>query len=438
MKQGLIFTVLIVIVAILVGCGGKVDNDYYQTFIAAPSASTPTDDAAPVPTDAGSETKSDVVETGCQPTLTVTEKDKGNDPDETSSYPAGFEDAVFLGLDFCANSCRDIVTSDVSVRLANLQSDHPLHIEDTWNFTGARLRGNYWADTISGPVNLVNEPSSLAGTARADFHNPFTVKADECVHLRFTINIAQNEAYPGSLYDNKFQASVSMVSAMGNDTATEIVHQEVIKTVLPPEQDAGAADGPDKYAAYCDPLDWDPQGAYMGCCGVFTKVSLSDLKAGDLIKADGTHSVYFYGSDGRRYLFPTTVELDSWFAPLDVTSVPMHNHHAICHSVLEVTEPELTTIPPGGNVTKRPGAYITGIGSSPIRYVVDTHQTLREASPQILEQIYPGTVMARTYLTADSFFSSYNLGSQIVSPDNYIWLLKSPLADLEIELGIKP
>lgn len=176
----------------------------------------------------------------CVPTLAVTEKNAWNQPGPDSYYPAGFTDAVFLGLDFCANTCGDIVVANTSIRLENMQPDHPLHIEDLWNFTNARLRGKYWADTISGPVNLVSDVESLGSLAHADFNNPFTIKANECVYLRFTIDIALTEAYPGTLYNNTFKASVLRVETFGVNNFVAIVHQDVIKTVTHPEvQDAG-------------------------------------------------------------------------------------------------------------------------------------------------------------------------------------------------------
>ncbi|MFA6446824.1 MAG: hypothetical protein WCW31_01040 [Patescibacteria group bacterium] len=375
----------------------------------------------------------------CIPTLAVTEKNAWNQPGPEAYYPAGSTDAVFLGLDFCANACGDFVVANTSIRLENMQPDHPLHIEDLWNFTNARLRGKYWADTISGPVNLVSDVESLGSLAHADFNNPFTIKASECVYLRFTIDIALTEAYPGTLYNNTFKASVLRVEAFGANNFVAIVHQDVIKTVTSPEvQDAGT-DAPSNSAAYCDPLDWDPQKAYMGCCGTFTKVNPSDLKAGNLIKASGVHSVYYFGSDGKRYLFPTTIELDSWYAPIDYTYLPAHDYNQICLSVLEITEQQLANIPIGAQqVTRRPGAHVIGITTDPKRYVVDTHRVLRWASPQILEQIYGGPVDARTFLTPDAFFVNYLMGASISSASEYPFVTRYTEADIEVELGIKP
>ncbi len=206
--------------------------------------------------------------------------------------------------------------------------------------------------------------------------------------------------------------------------------------------DAGAdvgTDAPSNSAAYCDPLDWDPQKAYMGCCGTFTKVNPSDLKAGNLIKASGIHSVYYFGSDGKRYLFPTTIELDSWYAPIDYTYLPAHDYNQICLSVLEITEQQLANIPIGAQqVTRRPGAHVIGITTDPKRYVVDTHRVLRWASPQILEQIYGGPVDVRTFLTPDAFFVNYLMGASISSASEYPFVTRYTEADIEVELGIKP
>ena len=209
--------------------------------------------------------------------------------------------------------------------------------------------------------------------------------------------------------------------------------------VINPETDANAetgSDAPANPSAYCEPLSTDPEEfGYRGCCGMFAKPSY--LKAGDLIK--GTLSaVYYYGSDGKRYLFPSSIELDSWYAPIDATYLPVHDYSAVCDKVLEVTDTQLAAITIGGSATKRPGAYITGILTDPKRYVVDTHHLLRMASADLLEQIYPGTVKERIYLTPEVFFVGYTMGSELSSAGNYLSVAIFQQADIEVELGIKP
>lgn len=192
-------------------------------------------------------------------------------------------------------------------------------------------------------------------------------------------------------------------------------------------------------ATFCEPLSTNPEEfGYRGCCGSFAHTNA--LVAGNLIKTDTKPAVYYYGSDGKRYLFPSSIELDSWYAPIDATYLPQHDYDAICNQVIELTDAELASIPIGGSVTKRPGAYITGILSDPKRYIVDTHHTLHWTPNDVLEQLYPGSVAERTHLTPDVFFVSYTIGSSVDSAIDYplvAWVFKYQQADIEVELGIK-
>lgn len=464
-------------------------------------------------------------ESGCVPTLTIEEVDDvevmGN-PDDAGlgsayAYPAGMSDAVFLGFYVSVDGCRDVEITDLTVRFSNTVSGNTLHIEDTWNFDNARLRGAWWANTLAGPVNMVSVLNITGDTADANFHDPITIGMGKKEYIRFTLNIAPTEAYPGTLYNNTFKTHVLSLST-ADQTSVAIKTKDVIKTVLPPETtDAGndadsapqcvtdddcakyngvclifwcgvgtcfvderdddgdnhslcgggkpgswdcddndpsvnpyateACDGKDNdcdgevdegcfSAAYCEPWTSDPQEfGYRGCCGTFVKTNA--LVAGDLIKGS-SHPVYYYGSDGKRYIFTTSVVLDSWYAPIDYTYLPQHDYHAVCNNVKELTDAQLVAIPLGGNVTMRPGTYITGITTDPKRYVVDTHHTLRWTSPDVLEQLYPGSVAERTYLTPDSFFVNYVIGSSVDSASDFLWVTKYQQADIEVEIGAKP
>src|SRR3989344_5022914 len=61
---------------------------------------------------------------------------------------------------------------------------------------------------------------------------------------------------------------------------------------------------------------------------------------GDLIKAS-LPAVYFYGGNGKRFVFPNEKTYKTWFADFG--------------SVKTVTDSELAAITIGGNATYRPG-----------------------------------------------------------------------------------
>lgn len=354
-----------------------------------------------------------------------------NGPPSSTLYP-GQKATPFLNASFCA--AEELVAQELNyvfgAGISTLFDSNGAPY-----FTNIRLVDMDNGNTVMGPKELL---TYVDQSQVIPFNEEFTLNKG-CRSLSLVADVAPSiSECTGCL----FRAQL-WIPANGLGLVTRLGEPLTSDQIIPTTHIDGnmmTIATLEPYVAYCEPSPIDPIGSYTGCCGTFTKVSPGDLKVGDLIKAEGYHPpVYFFGSDGKRYVFPTSVELDSWFAPLDMTSVPVHNYHAVCKNVLELTEVQLAAIPLGNpNVTKRPGAYITGITSLPTRYVVDFHHVLHEASPALLEQIYPGTVPARIYLTGDAFFGNYTMGSSLTSADEYVWLLKYPSTDLEVELGIKP
>ncbi len=66
----------------------------------------------------------------------------------------------------------------------------------------------------------------------------------------------------------------------------------------------------------------------------------SSFGAGDLIKASGP-AVYYYSSNGKRYVFPTEKTYFTWYSNFS--------------AVKTITDSELASIMIGGNVTYKPG-----------------------------------------------------------------------------------
>ncbi|OQB19657.1 MAG: hypothetical protein BWY14_00024 [Parcubacteria group bacterium ADurb.Bin192] len=192
-------------------------------------------------------------------------------------------------------------------------------------------------------------------------------------------------------------------------------------------------------AEYCELMTGIMVYGYYGCCGTFSKGDVTQLKTGDLIKASGSgnYQVYYYGSNGKRYLFPSSVELDSWYAPLNMNGVPVHDSNGVCNNVLEIPEAQLVQIPTGGNVTKRPGAYSTGIYVDMQRYVVDHYRILRPVSQAVLDEIYDGPMQEHDFITPDMFFVNYVMGSPLTNANEFDHLVKYNTAMIEVELGIK-
>jgi hypothetical protein len=425
-----------VIALFAIGCGDETTyGDTITNNYAAPSASVP----QPAP-DAN-------VETDAQAEATV---DAGNDVEVDSGHKiqlsisftgpteqtlvGGAKEATLLETSFCVDNTEDLIAKTLEYELGN-ETGNLLDPQGIPYFNNLKVM--IGDTTVMGPVELSG--GTTWPSQNLTFGDEIYMYRGICSDIRLVADVAEgiSDFCSGCTYHATLRIPTNGNGLVVGATSSLPLQIDQIS----PQVDINGnvmtvASKPVNDAYYCEPLSANPDVfGYDGCCGTFTKAD--SVKTGDLIKGS-LPPIYYVGSDGNRARFPSSIELDSWFAPLDSMSVPVHNYHAICLEVLEVTDAQLAAIPIGGTVTKRPGAYITGILTDPKRYVVDTHHLLRWVQPQILEQIYPGTVTQRTYLTPDAILPSYTMGSDITSADQYIWLQKYPGADIEVELGIHP
>jgi hypothetical protein len=126
---------------------------------------------------------------------------------------------------------------------------------------------------------------------------------------------------------------------------------------------------------------------------------------GDLIK-DSQPAVYYYGANGKRYVFPTEKTYFSWYSNFN--------------NVKTISDAELAALPIGGNVTYRPGVRLVKITTDPKVYAVDAHGTLRHISSEALAvQLYGQNWNKTVDDIADAFFSNYTIGNPIVSSSDY-------------------
>jgi hypothetical protein len=89
----------------------------------------------------------------------------------------------------------------------------------------------------------------------------------------------------------------------------------------------------------------------------------SGVSYGDLIKTVDKSTVYYYGYDGRRHVFPSETEYFSWFSDWSDIKIISSN--------------EMADIPLGKNVMVRPGTYLVKIQSGPKVYAVEPNGVIR-------------------------------------------------------------
>jgi hypothetical protein len=124
-----------------------------------------------------------------------------------------------------------------------------------------------------------------------------------------------------------------------------------------------------------------------------------------LIKASGP-SVYYLGSDNRRYVFPTDRVYFSWYTDFS--------------GVQTISDRQLSSYPIGGNVTYRPGTRLIKITTDPKVYAVSHNGILRWIKTEEVANVLFGEKWAQHVDdVADTFFINYQPGPSVEIADDY-------------------
>ncbi|MBI4714048.1 hypothetical protein HY771_02595 [Candidatus Uhrbacteria bacterium] len=156
-----------------------------------------------------------------------------------------------------------------------------------------------------------------------------------------------------------------------------------------------------------------------------TIIPISSIQSGDLFRGQTYSSVYYYGADGMRYVFPNDKTYFTWY-----------NNFS---SVKWVTDKDLATIQIGGNVTYKPGVKMVKINSDPKVYAVGSDGTLRAiVSEQIAKELYGANWNKQIDDVPDGFFSNYEIGSKIEFASQYsITAEKADASDINTDKNLK-
>lgn len=127
---------------------------------------------------------------------------------------------------------------------------------------------------------------------------------------------------------------------------------------------------------------------------------------GDLIKTDSNSSVYYYASNGKRYVFPNEKTYFTWYTDFS--------------NIKTLSGPQLGVIPIGGNVTYRPGVKMLKVTTDPRTYVVDQGGILRHVgSESLANTLYGLNWQKKIEDLPDSFFTNYRVGTDIQTASDY-------------------
>jgi hypothetical protein len=142
----------------------------------------------------------------------------------------------------------------------------------------------------------------------------------------------------------------------------------------------------------------------------FTAVS---FHAGDLIKGTSSTAVYYFASDGRRYIFPTVAIYSSWFTSFS--------------SIKTISDADLAAVPTSGNVTVRPGKLVQVVSMDtpwrvmdPKVYAVSRGGILRHVKTADAASTIFGTDWEKEIVAVpEVFVTNYNYGADIGSSADY-------------------
>lgn len=137
----------------------------------------------------------------------------------------------------------------------------------------------------------------------------------------------------------------------------------------------------------------------LGTLALPSVASAASIASGDLIKASGP-AVYYYGADGKRYVFPNEKTYFTWYADFSM--------------VKTITDSELAAIQIGGNVTYKPGVKMVKITTDPKVYAVAANGTLRWVMSEACAiTLYGSNWNHMIDDVSDAFFVNYQTGAAI-------------------------
>jgi|GEM_PF-4422961 len=133
--------------------------------------------------------------------------------------------------------------------------------------------------------------------------------------------------------------------------------------------------------------------------------SATSIAPGDLIKGP-TDAVYYYGQNGKRFVFPNAKTYFTWYTDFSTVKI--------------ITAEELASIPLRGNVTYRPGVKLVKVTTDPKVYAVGANAVLRWVKTENVAKVLHGADWNKKVEDIpDAFFVNYTVGTDIGSASDF-------------------
>lgn len=146
---------------------------------------------------------------------------------------------------------------------------------------------------------------------------------------------------------------------------------------------------------------------FLAVSPLSAQAATSAFTTGDLIRGVTINTVYYFGPDGKRYVFPNEKTYFSWYADFS--------------NVKTITDAALSAMPLGrSNVTYRPGYKMVKITTDPKVYAVEQGGVLRWIeTAELAETLYGLNWKGRIDDVPDPFFVNYTIGTPIEASSQY-------------------
>lgn len=143
----------------------------------------------------------------------------------------------------------------------------------------------------------------------------------------------------------------------------------------------------------------------IGLAAMLQPLAAHGASAGDLVKGS-LPAVYYYGGDGKRYVFPNPKTYNTWYSDFS--------------GVMTLSDSEIAAIPIGGNITYRAGTRLMKIQTDPRVYAVELDGVIRWVeSEAVASALYGADWASRVDDVADVFFTDYTPGTSLADASMY-------------------
>lgn len=152
-----------------------------------------------------------------------------------------------------------------------------------------------------------------------------------------------------------------------------------------------------------------PLIAFVFLVSGFSHVSPSHaapLAPGSLIKGESFSAIYYYSTNGKRYVFPDEKAYKTWYNDFS--------------NIVTISDADLGRIMIGGNVTYRPGVKMVKVESAPNVYTVGKGGVLHWINSEaVAAALYGADWSRKVNDLPDVAFANYTVGAAINTASDY-------------------